>query len=144
MVAARNPDVAFIVMMAGTGVPGDELLVAQGQSISEAGGLAHDTAEKNAAEERKALKIVEQETDTAVMDKKLRELLGQTLQEPQLGAQITFITSPWTRYFLVYDPAVALAKVKCPVLAINGEKDLQVPPKAKPPAHPKSPPIQRQ
>jgi uncharacterized protein len=129
MVAARNPDVAFIVMMAGTGVPGDELLVAQGQLISEAGGLAHDTAEKNAAEERKALKIVEQETDTAVMDKKLRELLGQTLQEPQLGAQITFITSPWTRYFLVYDPAVALAKVKCPVLAINGEKDLQVPPK---------------
>ncbi len=129
MVAARNPDVAFIVMMAGTGVPGDELLVAQGQLISEAGGLAHDKADKNAAEERKALKIIEQETDAAMTDKKLRELLGQTLQDPQLGLQIKQMTSPWMRYFLVYDPMVALAKVKCPVLAINGEKDLQVPPK---------------
>jgi fermentation-respiration switch protein FrsA (DUF1100 family) len=28
-----------------------------------------------------------------------------------------------------YDPAPTLEKVKCPVLAVNGEKDLQVPPK---------------
>jgi hypothetical protein len=31
-------------------------------------------------------------------------------------------------YFLSYDPAPALRKVSCPVLALNGEKDLQVPP----------------
>ena len=30
--------------------------------------------------------------------------------------------------FCSYDPAVALSKLTCPVLAINGEKDLQVPP----------------
>ena len=39
------------------------------------------------------------------------------------------LKTPWFRYFLTYDPRPALAKVKCPVLAINGEKDLQVPPK---------------
>ena len=33
------------------------------------------------------------------------------------------------QYFIKYNPATALEKVKCPVLAINGEKDLQVPPK---------------
>jgi fermentation-respiration switch protein FrsA (DUF1100 family) len=43
--------------------------------------------------------------------------------------QIKRVLSPWFRYFLVYDPQPALKKVKCPVLAINGEKDLQVPPK---------------
>ena len=37
--------------------------------------------------------------------------------------------TPWFRYFLTYDPRPALRQVKCPVLAINGEKDLQVPPK---------------
>ncbi len=134
MVAARNPDVAFIVMMAGSGVPGDELLVSQGELISEASGVSHDAAEKSAATERKALKIVEQETDIAVMDKKLREVLGPTIPEAQIGAQIKQITSPWFRYFLVYDPAPALMKVKCPVLALNGEKDLQVPPKQNLPA----------
>jgi uncharacterized protein len=134
MVAARNPDVAFIVMMAGSGVRGDELLVMQGELISEASGVSHEVAEKSAATERKALEIVEQETDGAVTEKKLRELLGPTVPEAQLGTQIKQITSPWFRYFLVYDPAPALMKVKCPVLALNGEKDLQVPPKQNLPA----------
>jgi fermentation-respiration switch protein FrsA (DUF1100 family) len=134
MVAARNPEVAFIVMMAGSGVRGDELLVMQGELISEASGVSHEVAEKSAATERKALEIVGQETDAAVTEKKLRELLGPTVPEAQIGAQIKQVTSPWFRYFLVYDPAPALMKVKCPVLAINGEKDLQVPPKQNLPA----------
>ncbi|MBN2264168.1 MAG: alpha/beta hydrolase, partial [Prolixibacteraceae bacterium] len=46
-----------------------------------------------------------------------------------LKAQIDQLTSPWMRYFLNYDPLPTLAKVTCPVLALNGEKDLQVPPK---------------
>jgi fermentation-respiration switch protein FrsA (DUF1100 family) len=39
------------------------------------------------------------------------------------------VSSPWMQYFLRYDPAPALEKVKCPVLAVNGDKDLQVPAK---------------
>jgi fermentation-respiration switch protein FrsA (DUF1100 family) len=30
------------------------------------------------------------------------------------------------RYFLRFDPRPTLAKVHCPILAINGEKDIQV------------------
>jgi uncharacterized protein len=36
---------------------------------------------------------------------------------------------PWMRYALNFDPAPSLAAVRCPVLAINGEKDHQVLPK---------------
>jgi fermentation-respiration switch protein FrsA (DUF1100 family) len=36
--------------------------------------------------------------------------------------------SPWTRFFLFYDPAPTLEKVKCPVLALDGDKDMQVDP----------------
>jgi hypothetical protein len=38
------------------------------------------------------------------------------------------LLTPWFRFFLTYDPVPALSKVRCPVLAIIGENDLQVPP----------------
>jgi len=43
--------------------------------------------------------------------------------------QVDQITSPWMQCFIKHDPALPLEKVKCPVLALNGTKDLQVPPK---------------
>jgi len=128
MVAARNPDVAFIVMMAGPGVRGDEILPAQIAAMLEAGGQSHEKAEKAAADEREMLAVVEHEKDSSVVEKKLRELSAGKIPDAQLGAQIKQLESPWFRYFLEYDPATALRKVQCPVLAINGAKDRQVPP----------------
>jgi len=39
------------------------------------------------------------------------------------------VLSPWFKRFVALDPRENLLKVRCPVLALNGEKDLQVPPK---------------
>jgi pimeloyl-ACP methyl ester carboxylesterase len=129
MAATRNSDVAFIVMMAGPGVPGDEILPEQLILISEAAGKKPEDAEKDAAEERVVLALVEREKDHAVLEKELREKLSGKVPEAQLNMQIKSLTSPWFRHFIAYDPAAELRKVTCPVLAINGEKDLQVPPK---------------
>ena len=134
MVAARNPDVAFIVMMAGSGVPGDEILAAQALLVSEAAGKSHETAENNATWEREILALVKGAKDGAVLEKKVREKLAGQVPQGRLAVQIKAISSPWFRYFIEYDPATALGKVTCPVLAINGEKDLQVPPKQNLPA----------
>lgn len=134
MIAARNPDVAFIVMMAGSGVRGDEILVEQVQAIDESSGKSHEEAVKDATQEREMLNLVETEKDEAVLDKKLREKLATDTPEAQMGAVIKTLTSPWFRYFLTYDPAVALRKVSCPVLALGGEKDTQVPVKENLPA----------
>ncbi len=134
MVAARNHDVGFIVMMAGSGVPGDQILVEQTLLISETAGVSKEEAEKHAAEERELLAFVVKEKDSATLKKELHEKLAGKVKEPQLGAQIEALTSPWFRYFLAYDPAIALRKVSCPVLALSGEKDLQVPPKQNLPA----------
>jgi fermentation-respiration switch protein FrsA (DUF1100 family) len=49
--------------------------------------------------------------------------------EVYIDMQLKTLISPWFKYFLRFDPVPVLEKVKCPVLAINGEKDLQVPPK---------------
>ena len=126
MVAARNKDVAFIVMMAGTGVPGDQVIVAQGEAIEIANGKSAEEAAKDRAKEEEIFKLVETEKDSAALEKELKEKLAGVVPEAQVGIQITQITSPWFRYFLTYDPAVALRKVTCPVLVLNGSLDKQV------------------
>lgn len=52
-----------------------------------------------------------------------------SLSKEQLSTITEQITTPWFIYLLRFDPSVYLSKVKCPVLALNGSKDLQVPPK---------------
>jgi len=126
MLAARNKDVAFIVMMAGTGVPGDQILVAQGEAIQIASGKDPAKAATEAAKEKELLTLVETEKDQTILEKELKEKMAGDVPEAQIGAQIKQITSPWFRYFLTYDPATALRKVTCPVLAINGSLDKQV------------------
>jgi fermentation-respiration switch protein FrsA (DUF1100 family) len=56
------------------------------------------------------------------------------MPEAQIRTQPKAFTSPWFRYFMTYDPATALRKVTCPVLAINGAKDKQVLPEQNLPA----------
>lgn len=126
MVAARNKDVAFIVMMAGTGVRGDEVLVAQGEAIQVAIGKDPGEAAKNAADEKEMLTMVESGKDATELEKNLKEKMSADTPEAMIGLQIKQLTSPWFRYFLTYDPATALRKVTCPVLAINGSLDKQV------------------
>ena len=126
MIAARNKDVAFIVMMAGTGVPGDQILPAQGEAIEVASGKTPEEAAKNAAKEKEMLALVETEKDDSILQKELKGKMAGVVPEAQIGLQISQLTSPWFRYFLTYDPATALRKVTCPVLAINGSLDKQV------------------
>ena len=131
MIAARNPDVAFIVLMAGSGVSGDQVLVAQREAIAVASGTKPEEAAKYAAKEKEMLALIEAEKvptekDDAALEKELREKMAGDVPESQIGLQIKLLTSPWFRYFLTYDPAIALRKVTCPVLVLNGEKDKQV------------------
>lgn len=49
-----------------------------------------------------------------------------TFLKSKVEKQLALARTPWYRYFLDYDPAPALARVRCPLLALFGEKDLQV------------------
>jgi dipeptidyl aminopeptidase/acylaminoacyl peptidase len=57
-----------------------------------------------------------------------KQSFDNKLPEEQANAITNQISTPWMIYFLKYNPVPTLEKVKCPVLAIDGEKDLQVPP----------------
>ena len=139
MVAAQSKDVSFIVLMAGTGIPGDEILRLQDSLISKADGVSDSLINSQLSQQRKLFTIIESDTGAAARTK-LRALMEEaianepemsqmdsTAKEQVIATQIGQLMSPWFRYFLTYDPATVLKKVTCPVLAINGEKDLQVP-----------------
>ena len=133
MVASRSRDVAWIVLLAGDAVKGEEVLVLQGKLIDNASGMSEERAGQMASLQRKSLAIIHQEKDDSVARQKLTELYetDPTAKEMPAGVRqmsVQFLLSPWMRYFLDYDPAPALERTKCPVLALYGSKDLQVPP----------------
>jgi pimeloyl-ACP methyl ester carboxylesterase len=125
LVASRNPDVAFIVMMAGPGVRGDALLYEQNRQLMEAGGGGPEAARKAAENVRVLMELVEAEKDVAALKEKAQAKLPDVPAE-RLALQISMLEDPWMRYFLTYDPVPILRKVTCPVLALNGSLDRQV------------------
>jgi fermentation-respiration switch protein FrsA (DUF1100 family) len=113
-------------MMAGTGVPGDQVLVAQGEAIETASGGKTEDVAKSKARRSEIIHLVETEKDEAVLESKMRDAMKGDVPDAQIGAEIKQFTSPWFRYFLTYDPATALRHVTCPVLVLNGALDKQV------------------
>ena len=53
-----------------------------------------------------------------------RDALG--FSDTGINQQVAIRTSPWFIKLLAYDPAAMLAQVDCPVLALNGKKDIVV------------------
>jgi hypothetical protein len=130
IVAVRDPKVAFIVMMAGSGVDGAEILAEQAHLIAQADGMGEARVAKSDALLKEEIAIVQAEKDPAAAKAKLSAAVDR-IAEPDsattVKAAANGINTPWFRYFFAYDPVPALEKVRCPVLAINGGKDLQVP-----------------
>src|SRR5262245_22587727 len=140
--AVKSQDVAFIVLLAGTGIDGEQILYSQGKLIAKAAGVADDVAAKNEELQKKIFALVKEGGDAASLGPKIAQLMSEytaTLNEQQrkvadaakgmAEGQAKMVLSPWFRHFLTYDPKPALEKVTCPVLAICGEKDTQVDPK---------------
>lgn len=136
MVAAKSPDVAFIVMMAGTGLNGEDILYLQGAFLARANGAKDDTIAKLRLLQECIYTLLKQETDDAAAEEKLRVILenaklqlsGEEKQKMLFSTYMKIINIiPWYRHLLISDPKPTLMKVQCPVLAINGDKDLQVP-----------------
>lgn len=139
MVATRSKGVAFIVMLAGLGVTGEQILCRQVGDIARAIGLSPEVIEKQRAYQAALYSIIKKENDPAVREKRVREVVAKKIaelgkdQEKLLNAQPGVVEgevrsnlSPWLCFFLTYDPRPVLEKVHCPVLALNGEKDLNV------------------
>ena len=126
MLAARTPGIAFVVMLAGPGVTGEQIMLNQAALIMKANGASDAAIVANADVQKQIFTILREETATPRIIERLSAILVPGPKEAS-AALVKQSSSPWMRYFALYDPAPALAKVTCPVLAMGGELDLQVP-----------------
>lgn len=128
LVAAQDPRIAFLVLVSAPGVKGVDLLATQNRAILAASGMPDDQVEimlKNQLERWRTARDAVSETAARVELNALADRQGLSPESPQ-RRQIQALASPVWREMLAADPAPALAKIKVPVLAIGGTKDLQV------------------
>jgi pimeloyl-ACP methyl ester carboxylesterase len=142
--ATRSQDISFVILLGGPGLPGKEVLVQQAGDVAKASGAPQAQVDAIMVEQRKVVdavmtgqgldevkaKLIQQaQAQVAALPAEQQKALGTDpagAAQKQVEAQIAAMQSPWFQYFLKYDPAPTLAKVKVPVLAIFGGKDVQV------------------
>lgn len=139
MVAARSKDVAFIVLLAGLGQKGEDVIYTQTELIQKVQGTSAEITTQNLALSRRINAIVKSETDEKRVEQRINEDVVAYEGTLSLAQKESFETvaagvktympmykSAWYRYFIMFDPLPVLKNVRVPVLALNGELDLQV------------------
>jgi len=136
LAAIDNPQVGFLVLMAGPGTDIRSLMEAQRRAIGQSMGASVADLDRTAPIEAMLFAISasdRSEADAraaaraALTDERLTSL---GIPVTQRDAMIDRVMDPWFRYFARYDPAPALRRIRVPVLAINGSLDRQVVPAA--------------
>lgn len=129
LLASRLPELAYVVMIAGPGVPGDSVLALQVVALNRAAGVPDATVEVRATLQRRLMDVALKDLDAEQAREELAQVFRSTapgMGEEQIRAQAASLTSPWMRWFLHYDPRPMLRELHVPILALIGSKDLQV------------------
>jgi len=131
MLVSQSSDVAWVVLLAAPGLKGEDVMLLQSESILKAAGFDDDRIAKARDFNQQSYALARKERDPEALEAKLTALvdstgMSTTLPPTVLKPQAQVMTSPWFRFFLDYDPIPALKKTQCPVLALNGDKDLQM------------------
>ena len=131
IVAARGSDVNWLVLLAAPATTGERTLLKQSELIARTGGLPEEQIAHSQQLDRMAYAAVRSEKSPAALEARLKELveksgLNGAMPPAALQEQLRLMTTPWFREFLDFDPQPLFAQLKCPVLALNGDRDLQV------------------
>lgn len=135
MVAARNSDVDFVVMLAGPAIEMSDLLARQNYDVMKSSGQSEEIAKQYSKYALEAYKVVknkklsidERKTKVGETIKKMNSLASDdSSDESDIQENVEVLFSPWMYYSLNSNPQDDLCKVKVPLLALNGDKDVQV------------------
>lgn len=134
MVAARNKEAKFVVMLAGMGCTGLDILLQQNDAIYRAKGVSERLCQVRVACMRDLFALPQGSTLKDYQAVILRHTEGLTPTEVdsidlKKGVAYTMrqqVETPWWQGFLRLDPADYLPQVKAPILALQGTKDCQV------------------
>lgn len=137
MVANMNKNIKFLVLLAGPGIPIEDLLLKQSYDLAKVSGADENTLKTNDEINKKIYTFVKNYKGDnlegnlkKVMVEDLKKLPSSQIPadkiEETAASQAKQISNPWFQYFLKFNPDNYLSKVKIPVLAIDGSLDLQV------------------
>lgn len=142
MCAAKVNDMAFLVLLAGPGRPGKDILMDQLEAFARAEGTPEEEIKKNLELNRQVLNILASAADAKEASQKLHDLLAKEIsslsekerknpayQKEAVEANLQAMLQPAYMAWVRFDSRPYLEKVTMPVLALNGEKDLWVNPK---------------
>ena len=136
MLAAKSKDIAFIVSMAGPGFRIQDLMLKQAEMVMKSNGMTDVDWKTQEPALRDRYALLTQDMPAGELRQKLIDDVMKTIPEnmrdnenakTRVNAELDVMTSPWYIYYMKYDPINDLKNIKCPVFAINGEKDIQVP-----------------
>lgn len=130
-VAAENQGITFIVLMAAPGIDGDKLMLSQKAAIERTMGFNEFQIAQAQGIVKEAYDIIRNtDLDNLALKDSLNShyinKYGALLPENQRNALIDQISNYELNSLVKSTPSEYLEKIECPVLAINGDKDLQV------------------
>lgn len=137
-IVAADVPMSFMVLLAGPGVPGEQISIQQAELLGKLKNANQQDIQNEIAVMKGIFELIKNYgDDIEILRNKLEVYISHQLEknevvlegmstEEYIEKQIAQLTRPWLRYFISYDPRPTLAKVTCPVLALNGEKDVQV------------------
>ncbi|WP_224484727.1 alpha/beta hydrolase family protein [Robertkochia aurantiaca] len=132
LVASKNKNVDFMVLLAGPCLRGDEIMLAQKKLIELKSGFSQTVVAQSQEIFKKAYALIDSyDGDDKALSDTLTAYFSKSFntnpEDPQITGIVQYVNSPWMRYYLSYDPRTALENTEIPTLALFGKKDLQVP-----------------
>ena len=134
IVATQSKNIAFIILLAGPGITGEQIIYAQVEMLNKAYGLNDEQVKQKLKVQKAVFDILLNQKDTSDNTEQLQQIISNGMfstlnatQKNAIDTQIKTLKTPWYQFFLRYNPYQTLIKVNCPVLALDGTKDLQVP-----------------
>ncbi|MBS1597698.1 MAG: alpha/beta hydrolase [Bacteroidetes bacterium] len=145
MVAVKRKEIDFIILLAGPGEKISKLMEDQNAALYRSAGINEKAIQSFTPFFQKMITIINESNDVSSFDKKIKPVLNEwrkneppahvlattgifndSTQQIFIDAMNNTMFTPWFRYFIRFDPQIYLSQVHCKVLALNGEKDIQV------------------
>ena len=143
MCAEKSPDLAFVILLAGPALPGDTVILSQIAALGRFQGETEANIGRGLALQRRVFATVREQKGWdalrgLLLDEMRRSADGlpadqkaamtDSLLAARVDIQMNAVRTPWFAFFISHDPAQDLAGIRCPLLALFGELDQQVPP----------------
>jgi pimeloyl-ACP methyl ester carboxylesterase len=137
MVAGESEAVEFVVLLAGPGLPGRDVLLRQNEDLLRAEGASEADIAWQLDWRSQIMNVSASDLPADEAAREIEAVASAALANPPddvtdplaptlAGVFVEAFSDPWMRFFLTYDPAPALVALDIPVLALIGSLDLQV------------------